>query len=129
MIFFFLVFISVYFAFISDYDTPYDCQFVPSITKGLSRISSETAIPQDYIPTKIFEDVIGETTFTCFQAGADNAMAGWVDYLIKKCNIKPENVTITGGDAHKFSTICKKYKVVDNVILHSLAAFVKEKKW
>ncbi|MCQ2747897.1 MAG: type III pantothenate kinase [Mycoplasmoidaceae bacterium] len=65
---------TVYLCFVCSNSSPYDCQFIPSISKGLKRISSQTAIAKSFIPFNTYKDTKGYSTYSCFQAGADNSM-------------------------------------------------------
>ncbi|XQP55107.1 MAG: type III pantothenate kinase [Mycoplasmoidaceae bacterium] len=119
---------TVYTCIVSKHKQISSCYFVPSMSKSLKTISSITTIPRDYIPQK-YDEIKGMNTPSCFAAGANFAVSGWLNKVVKVNKLTSKQLLLTGGDVCRFPSLKKEYKEVKNLILRGLAMLVKEKQW
>lgn len=119
---------TVYTVVVFNHSQIVNVLLIPSIVRGMNQIPEYTAIDKKLLPPE-YKTTRGLNTPDAFSAGANWAMEGLADNIVRQYSFLSNSVVITGGDAPKFTYLTRKYKNVANLVLIAMCELLKYKCW
>lgn len=119
---------TVYTVVIFNHSQIVNVLLIPSIVRGMNQIPDYTAIDKGLLPQE-YKTTRGLNTPDAFSAGANWAIEGLADNIVRQYSFLSNSVVVTGGDAPKFSHLIRKYKNIPNLVIIAICELLKYKCW